>query len=71
MQTNVNNNKTEIEIIQSQIKSKTSLHYYVHVMRDKLQKCKASNIHKQMERKIASRHISKENVTSVGLQVAL
>ena len=50
VQTNVNNNKTKIEIIQSQTKieiiqsqtkSKTSLPYYVHVMRHKTQKCKA------------------------------
>ena len=40
-QTNVNNKKTEIEIIQSQTKNKTSLPYYVHVMRDKIQKRKA------------------------------
>ena len=40
VQTNVNNKKTEIEIIQSQTKSKTSLPYYVHVMRDKTQKRK-------------------------------
>ena len=41
VQTNVNNKKTEIEIIQSQTKNKTSLPYYVHVMRDKIQKRKA------------------------------
>ena len=41
VQTNVNNKKTEIEIIQSQTKSKTSLPYYVHVMRDEIQKHKA------------------------------
>ena len=40
VQTNVNK-KTEIEIIQSQTKNKTSLPYYVHVMRDKIQKRKA------------------------------
>ena len=36
VQTNVNINKTEIEIIQSQTKKKTSLPYYVHVMRHKI-----------------------------------
>ena len=41
VQTNVNNKKTEMEIIQSQTKNKTSLPYYVHVMRDKIQKRKA------------------------------
>ena len=41
VQNNVDNNKTEIEIIQSQTKSKTSLPCYVHVVRDKTQKRKA------------------------------
>ena len=36
VQTNVNNNKTEIEIMQSQTKNKTSLPYYVYVMRHKI-----------------------------------
>ena len=36
VQTNVNNNKTEVEIIQSQTKNKTSLPYSVHVMRHKI-----------------------------------
>ena len=40
VQTNVNNNKTKIEIIQSQTKNKTSLRYYVDVMRHKIQKRK-------------------------------
>ena len=42
VQTNVSNKKkTAIEIIQSQAKSKISLPYYVHVMRDKIQERKA------------------------------
>ena len=36
VQTNVNNNKTEIEIIQSLTKNKTSLSYYAHVMKHKI-----------------------------------
>ena len=55
VQTNVNNKKTETEIMQSQTKNKTSLPYCVHVMRDKIQ----------------NRHLFKKNVTSGGLQIAL
>ena len=40
VQTNVNNKKTKTEIIQSQTKNKISSPYSVHVMRDKIQKCK-------------------------------
>ena len=36
VQTNVNYNKTEIEIIQSQTKNKTSLPYRTHVMTHKI-----------------------------------
>ena len=36
VQTKVINNKTETEIIQSQTKNKTSLPYYVHVMRHEI-----------------------------------
>ena len=41
VQTNVSNRKTEIEIIQSQTKNNTSLPYFLHVMRDQIQKRKA------------------------------
>ena len=40
VQTSVNTKKTEIEIIQSQTKNNSSLPYYDHVMRDKMQKRK-------------------------------
>ena len=40
-------------------------------MSDKLQKRKASNKHKEKERKIASRHTFKKNINSVGLHIAL
>ena len=36
VQTNVSNNKTETEIIQSKTKNKASLRYYVHVMKHKI-----------------------------------